>query len=370
MQSDPIYKIPFLTRCTSNGHYVQYKEGYWAGIIDGCLIILPCPFGYCSCHKLANESTKSSGCFFNVVNKTSNDVCANYRTGILCGKCQKNYSVGIKTFVCVPRKSTISCTVTTILSFVFTFLACILILYFNPGLDNEIRGPLFFFQVLPLFFPPVQYTAKSTLDVYDLVHFLASIFGFTLPFFGYFFSHCYILDNLDNLDMLLASFTSPLIAFTVFVVFMLLTKQRIIFIRRKNAVQSFWVLLLLMYSSLMTTSLNIINCLNVAGSNRLFLQGSVKCFEKMHLPLFVIACILLLLGIFIPIVIFDLTKKNRLKIAPHYLDTLTNNLKKESTFWWSVDLLRRLLVVAVGNLIKKWKIKQVICICVNIMFFE
>ncbi len=343
-----------------------YKEGYWVGVVEDVFTILPCPFGYCSCPKPPQHSTVISGCFFNAVNLTD-DVCANKRTGILCGECQENHTVGIQAFRCVLRKQDALCTLTTVLSFIFTVLFCILILYFNPGLDNELRGPLFFFQVLPLFFPLVQYTTKGTVGtVYNLVFFLASIVDFTIPFFGYFFSRCYILEDQDSFDMLAWSYSSCVIALVVFLVTFLLSYKRVILIRRKNAVQSFWVLLILMYSSLIRTSLRIINCPLIAGKFRLFLQASMVCYHGRHLVLSIVAYIMLTGGIVIPMLIVISTKTNRLKIAPHYLDTLTNKLKEKCAFWGSVDLSRRFLIVSLCDFINIWLEKQVCTTWVNV----
>ena len=352
--------ILFLFRCTSDGRYVQYEEGYWAGLIDKDFEILPCPFGYCSCQKLSLElGTEPSGCFFDAVNLSNNYVCANNRSGDLCGKCQENYTVGIQAFRCVPETPSTACTCTTVFSFIFTILFCILILYFNPGLDNELRGPLFFFQVLPFFFPPVQYTTTQQTGVYNLAFFLASIFDFTVPFFGYFFSKCYILKKQDNIDMLAWSYSSSVIALFVFLVALFLNYNRLVFIRRKNAVQCFWVLLILMYSSLMSTSLQVIDCIPIQGKSRLFFQATYQCYEGKHLAMSIVAYIILTLGILIPILIVFFTRTTRLKIAPHYLDTLRNKLKEGCEFWWSVDLLRRFLIVALGELMHIWLEKQV-----------
>lgn len=348
-----------FSRCTNCGQYVQYKEGYWVGLVDDVFTILPCPFGYCSCPSLPQQDgTATTGCFYNAIN--GSDVCANNRAGILCGECQDNFTVGIPTFRCVPREQSTACTFTTIFSFIFTLLLCILILYFNPGLDNEFRGPLFFFQVLPLFLPPFQYTKKSIpVNVYNFAFFLSSIFNFTLPFFGYFFSHCYIMVGMDNLYMLVWGYSSPVIALLVFCVAFLLSYKRLILIRRKNAVQCFWVLLILMYSSLMQTSLSLVNCLPIQGTYRLFLQASVTCHQARYIGLLVVACFILLGGLIIPLMIFISTQTNRLNLAPYYLDTLTNKLKEGRAFWWSVDLLRRFFVVALGNLIPILQEKQV-----------
>ena len=132
-----------------------------------------------------------------------------------------------------------------------------------------------------------------------------------------------------------------------------------ILIRRKNAVQCFWVLLIFMYSSLMSTSLRIVDCPKIQGKLRLFVQGSIICHQGRHLYWTIVAFLILLCGIVIPILIIVFTKTNPLKISPYYLDTLTDNLNAGCLYWWSVDLLRRLLIVSIGVLVHIWKNKQV-----------
>ena len=90
------------------------------------------------------------------------------------------------------------------------------------------------------------------------------------------------------------------------------------------------------------------------------------CYHGRHLVLSIVAYIMLTGGIVIPMLIVISTKTNRLKIAPHYLDTLTNKLKEKCAFWGSVDLSRRFLIVSLCDFINIWLEKQVCTTWVNV----
>ena len=339
-----IVHFVFLScRCTSDGRRVQFKEGYWVGMVNKKFTVMPCPYRYCKC---PDHDSTISACYFNSANWSPNKsavVCPNNRKGILCGECKENHSVGFLSYKCVAEQKTrdVTCTITSILSFLLVILLCILILYFNPGLDNDLRGPLFFFQVLPIFYSPVVN------NFHDVAVFLSSIFEFTIPFLGYFVSDCYLINGVDNLSMLALSYSSSVLALLVFSVAFFLSYKRVIQIRRKNAVQCLWLLLIFMYTSLTKTSLSILNCPSVNGELRLFAQGNVHCYKNpRHVVMSIFAILILFIcAIVIPVLIIILTVSNPFKVDPHYIDTLTNKMNPTCLWWWAVELLRRLLVV-------------------------
>lgn len=337
-------------------------------MVNAKFTVMPCPFGYCRCPK-PNNRTEMYGCFFNSANYDDKLVCDNHRQGVLCGECQEGYTVGIQSYKCVKYEEDSRCTWTSVLSVALTISLCVLIIYFNPGLDNELRGPLFFFQVLPIFFSPEIGVLNRD---YGLIYFLASVSGFTIPFFGYFIHDCYIVKGLDNLDMLALGYTSSVLAIIVFSMASFLVHRRVVVIRRKNSVQCFWVLLIFMYTSLTKTSLRILHCPPIQGKLRLFAQASVICYQRpLHIVMAVFAIIITLFcALVIPLLIIVLTVCSSVKLDPHYVDTLTNNLNPYCLWWWVVDLLRRLLVVLLDVFIPVWNIKQVSKSYRNVRLFD
>lgn len=68
-------------------------EGYWGGVIDGRLVTYFCPSHYCQCV----TDGDLPGCVFNPAH--IDEQCAHNRTGVLCGKCKKGLSVGLRSVV-------------------------------------------------------------------------------------------------------------------------------------------------------------------------------------------------------------------------------------------------------------------------------
>ena len=230
---------------------------------------------------------------------------------------------------------------------------CVLIIWLNPGISSELRGPLFFFQVLRFIFDP-------TSDVGGRVSQITNIFNFGGPFI-YLFKTC-IFRKMCDLHVIAFGYMIPLLALLVFLLAYLLSVNYCLKFkfRRRSMLQSFWLLLLFVYNYLVETSCLILFCPKVGGKHIFFYDGTMECFHGIHLPLGIIAImVLVLLVIPPPILVFLLTKGYWKVGNPQCVNTLTNSLRPECCWWWSVDLGRRVLVVATYAFIPDWQIKKV-----------
>ena len=77
-------------RCSDDSRTVYLKEGHWGGEVNGRLVTYFCPPDYCRCVQKGDLP----GCIFNP--DRIDDQCAHNRTGVLCGRCQKGLSVGLR----------------------------------------------------------------------------------------------------------------------------------------------------------------------------------------------------------------------------------------------------------------------------------
>jgi len=73
----------------------------------------------------------------------------------------------------------------------------------------------------------------------------------------------------------------------------------------------------------------------------------------------VIAILVLVFLVIPPPIIVLLLTNGYWKVAPQYLNTLTSGLRPECRWWWSVDLCRRVLLVATYALCPNWQTKKV-----------
>ncbi|KAK3755304.1 hypothetical protein QZH41_014610, partial [Actinostola sp. cb2023] len=335
---------PALLRCKGkNKLYV--KEGTWAGEspTTGRLITYYCPFGYCRCQKDNNDI---AGCVLDTKNLTSQ--CAKGREGFLCGKCAEGLSVGLRMYECLDCKGS-----GWILGVVFIIVVviCIIVIYLNPGMSKDLRGPLFFFQMLPFIF-------TSGDDVGNLVKIVAYMFEFGGPFV-YVWKTC-IANGITNLYALAVSYVMPIIGLLIFLVAYILSAKRIIRtkLRKTSSLQSFWLIILFMYKYLVETSLLVLHCPVIDDKMVFFYDGTVKCFEGEHLFIAVIAMLVLATFVIPPPLVIILLTKGYWKVDPQYLSTLTEGLRSHCPWWWAVDFGRRILIVGTFVFIPCWKSKQ------------
>ena len=231
---------------------------------------------------------------------------------------------------------------------------CILVIWLNPSISSELRGPFFFFQMVPYIFYPTSHLGGHVLFEAELFN-----LGRSLPYF----SKICIIKGLNNLYTTLFGYACPVLALSVFLLsYVLSTNYCLRFnFRRNSMLRSFWLLLVFIYSSLVETSLNILFCRKVGDKLVFFYDGTVECFRGQHLPIAVIAILVLVfLVIPPPIMVFLLTNGYwPWKVDPQYANTLRSGLRPECCWWWSVDLCRRVLLVVTHVAAADWKIKKV-----------
>lgn len=236
---------------------------------------------------------------------------------------------------------------------IVVILLCITIIILNPCLSSELRGPLFFFQVLPFIFEPNNVVGESVL-------FAADILNFGGPFI-YLIHNC-IIEGMTNLYAVAMGYLMPFVTLIVFLMAYILSVyfHLVKFKFRKNSsLQSFWLMTLFTYNYLTVTTFRLLHCPRVGENLVFFYDGNVQCFKGDHLGMTLLAVfVLTALVAPLPVIVLVLTK-GYWKVDPQYVSTLTNGLRLQCSWWWSVDMLRRVLLMATYAFIPNWYTKQV-----------
>ena len=243
-------------------------------------------------------------------------------------------------------------------------IICTAMIYLNPSMSRELRGPLFFFQILPFIFESnyVNDSVVFVAEVFKDVEFLksfADIFNL-FEFLRHFFNTC-IVQGITNLYRVAFIYLSPF-TILIFILVMYVMSARLNLVRmkfrRNSNLRSFWLMTLFVYHYLAQATFMLLYCPPVGGKMVFFYDGSVSYFEGEHLPMAVLAFILLVFVILLPIIILLITTC-RWKVDPQYRDTLKDGLRPQCLWWWSTDLLRRVLLMATYAFIADWYTKQV-----------
>ena len=236
---------------------------------------------------------------------------------------------------------------------IVVIILCVIIIILNPCMSSELRGPLFFFQVLPFLFEPNNIVGESVL-------FVADILNFGGPFI--YFLHSCIIEGITNLYAVVMGYLMPFVTLMVFLTSYVLSVNfhLVKFKFRKNSsLQSFWLMTLFVYNYLAVTTFMLLHCPRVGGKFVFFYDGNVQCFQGEHLGMtFLALFVLLVLVVPLPIIVILLTR-GYWKVDPQYVSTLTNGLRQRCSWWWSVDMLRRVLLMATYAFIPHWYTKQV-----------
>ena len=318
-------------------------QGYWAGVIDGKLVTYFCPSKYCRCIR----SEGLPGCKYD--HRDPDLLCAHNRTGTLCGQCKPGLSVGLRSFQCLKCEG--SGWIFAVVVIVVVIL-CLLVIWLNVGISNDLRGPLFVFQMLPYIFDPSG-------DVESVVLFFADMFNFGGPLV-YLFRTC-VINGMNNLYQVALGYLMPFVTLALFVVFYVLSANYLVRLRfRQNSpLQSFWLIVLFMYTYLVQTTFLIQHCPRLGGKFLFFYDGNIECYHGKHLGMVVFASLVLVSLVIPPPVIVILLTKGIWKVDPQYVGTLTSGLRKGCLWWWAVDLGRRVLVIVTYVFIPDWNAKQV-----------
>eukprot|EP00731_Ephydatia_muelleri_P010299 Em0005g885a len=181
----------------------------------------------------------------------------------------------------------------------------------------------------------------------------ASIFGrlnLTLLYYvssslSFYFVYDFCLYS--NMSPLVSYFIRYLPLFTAVIVCPI-----ILAIRHKKHPNGLWWLVVLMYTHVVHTSMSILNCPRLPGSNGntsnvWYINGNIQCFTGWHIPLAILAILILILCVatIIPLVFIN--------TVPIWLQCHIRNItpamiigyRDEVKWFGSMDLLRRIIMV-------------------------
>ena len=235
---------------------------------------------------------------------------------------------------------------------VVVVLLCVLIIWLNPAVSNELRAPLFFFQVLPFIFPPSSKVGGTVLLISSMLKFGGPLI--------YLLDTC-IVKGIDNLHAVAIGYLMPFVAIVIFIVSYVLSTNYLVRLnfRRNSSLQSFWLIILFMYNYIVQTTFLLLHCPKVGGNHVFFYDGTKRCFHGHHASMAVLAVLVLVVVIIPPPIIIILLTRGYWKVDPQYVNTLTNGLRPRYLWWWAFDLGRRVLLLATFVFIPEWKTKQV-----------
>ena len=368
-------KIDDVVKCELGG--IKIKRGYWYGKIGDRVVVGSCPNNYCNYASSCESSQK-----FCDLPKFSYDQCNQHRTGPACGECQEHYNLAYDSADCVPDShcsgwwTTLIITL-TLLYWVLVSLTVIFMMYFitAPTMLGYVYGITYFYSVIDLF-------VSNELPISDgllrFIEILSGLVNLTPRFLG---SLC-LVKGLSGIDQQFIHYVHPFaIALLLFLISRLLKRcGRIsnILVYRVGTARPICFLLLLCYTSISSTSLNLMRPLVFKGTSTLYTYFSpdVKYFTGRHI-FYGIVAILLIMVIVLGLPIFlllqpQLRRCQRIQFIKiqHILDQFQQCYKKEYHWAAAFYLICRLLIFVIVSVntvkyVTSYYLLQILCFVIT-----
>ena len=286
--------LPYVTKCDPKTETIVRETNFWMDYIGGYLVYPHCPLDYC---KPSEDKVKIN---LNVENGVDIQ-CANHRTGLLCGTCFSNYSLSLGSSQCIqcpsywPAFTVILILASAVAGVLFVALLLLLNLTVAVGTLN---GIIFYANVVAAnsnaVFPSNIFISWLNLEV-----------GFNICFFK----------GMDAYwkTWLQLAFPTYLIFLVVMVI--IISKRSARFTRligRRDPVATLATLVLLSYTKLLYAIIASLSGtvlkypeLNHTREEVVWLpDASIKYLSGKHIPLFIVAVLILLAGILYTTILF------------------------------------------------------------------
>ena len=286
----------YVTMCNSEIATFLKKRNSWIGYVDhnnntGYLVYPNCPYDFCKPPPTINISLNNSNDLY------AEDQCAYNRTGLLCGRCREGFHLSTATPRCLNCSSQSSIGIyiaVTILGGVSGIVMVLFFLMLNVTVaQGTINGLIFYANIVlmgrSLFFPSLHPNFWTV-----FIYLLNNRFGV---------DRC-LPAGVDQYGKMWLYFLFPVYALSLVVVIILFSKYSSRCARtigKCNPVATLATIILLVYTLLLQVVTDILSfaVLHYPNGSREVVwlpDASVKYFKGKHIPLFLVAVFVLVLG--------------------------------------------------------------------------
>ena len=345
------YPHPDLVHC--KGDYVEIKIGYWVGYLtEQRYTSSICPSDYCNFMK----RTETSPGYYDVPT-ASDDQCSPNRTGVACGECKSGYTLAYDSPDCINTDKcsagmTILVIVLTILYWIAIVAVVFGLMYFQFQISSGFAyGIIYYYSVVDILL-----VNDVSEEIFQLVSILSSFAKLTPKLFG----QLCLVEGLSGIDQQFIHYSHALAVSLILLIIVLVARYsaRLTIFVGRCIIRVLCILLLLFYTSLASTSLQLLRPLtfNDFGEVRTYSSPDIKYFTGRHLVYAIVAIlceVIIVIGLplFLLLEPFLRQRVNLVRIKP-LLDQFQGCYKDKYRWFAAYYLICRqviILIVYVGN---------------------
>ncbi|KAL5515915.1 hypothetical protein EMCRGX_G001160 [Ephydatia muelleri] len=330
---------PDIAHCDNENRYVYLREGLLGSLsdVDRSLTTARVFQGYVNCSRLG----KLPGCRFDFDQPEGR--CQAGRNGSLCKTCASGYAITMDLQHCLEVEFCAAGDTILVLLCIFVVFISFFILLFNVELPNEMKGFVFYVQVIGLVYRPYS-IAQSTYDKIQDIGVFLNLLGFSLPI-----PLC-LSPSIKAYYVALFGYISPLLVMISIATYVLAARC-IKFFSDRSALKGITFLSLFVYKYIADASFLLISCQNTQYGFVFQYDGTQRCDDIPFVIFFIIGILLVLFFVVpVPFIISYIIVKRPVHFY-QYVDVLTEGLCTKCRWWGGWDIGRRLPFVFVAYLV-------------------
>ena len=275
------YNYKDIVQCYDD--YNEIKRGYWFGTVSGTFkpTVSLCPSQYCDFGKHRKE-TRQGYC---IIPPRLDDQCSSHRTGVACGKCKLGYTLAYDSPDCINTDKcsagmTILVIVLTILYWIAIVAVVFGLMYFQFQISSGYAyGIIYYYSIVDILLDNNPYISDT---VFQVITVLSSFAKLTPQLFG----QLCLVKGLSGIDQQFIHYSHALAVSLILLAVVLITKYsyRLALYVRWCIIRIICLLLLLSYTSLASTSLQLLRVVHYPGYDGLYvyLSPDMKYFSNQH----------------------------------------------------------------------------------------
>ena len=353
-----------IVLCTGSSSSI--KRGYWLGKVGEKLTTAICPINYC------NFTCCETASGYHSLSPERENQCTSHRSGIACGSCEEGYTLSYAAECVSVNKCTVGWTVLTVtltmLYWIVIVIGVFAMMYY--------KLPIGYLYAITYYYSMVDVLLGQYSYIYPSLHITINILSSVFKLDPQFLGQLCLVRGLSGIDIQFIQYIHPLAISIILVIISLLARcsQKLSLLIAKGIIHVICFLLLLSYTSMVSTSLLLLRSLQFYDLNNkvyTYLSPDIEYFHGRHLPYFIIAVICtitIIIGIPLILVLepFLNSKINFTRIKP-LLDQFQGCFKDQYRWFATYYKICRLVQIAIVVYSSDFLITQYILTIANVI---
>ena len=259
-----------------------------------------CPNKYCNFSRIESTSAKY------ILHPFYDDQCSLHRTGQACGSCKNGYTLAFDFYDCVNINScspgiTVVIVMCVIIYWILVIVIILWLMYFQINV-GYLYGIIYYYSVVDILLGHIL-NYSSSFDAIEII--ISSVIKLSPQFLG---KLCFLQGGMSGIDQYVLHYIHP--AGILLILFLLSVIARhsrrfALFISR-GAIRSICFILILAYTSIADTSLQLLRHVKFTNTNDLYtyLSPDTKYFTGHHIIYVIIAILFeLIIVVGLPVIL-------------------------------------------------------------------